>query len=104
MVRGIANVIFWCENLKIRRSLFFLPTLYRQCSTRPNLSVNNNQYEEVYLLIKNIPSTILISILLTGCLTKTNVCSSSIQPTIELQDFQKLTKNGKALFYTFDKN
>ncbi|WP_225211640.1 hypothetical protein, partial [Psychrobacter communis] len=27
-----------CENLKINRSLFFLPEIYIQCSTRPNLN------------------------------------------------------------------
>ena len=54
--------------------------------------------------MKNINFTIFISILLTGCIAKTNVCSPSIQPTIELQDFQRLTKNDKALFHTLDKN
>lgn len=54
--------------------------------------------------MKSINFIIFISILLTGCFAKTNVCSSSIQPTIELQDFQKLTENDKALLHTLDKN
>ena len=54
--------------------------------------------------MKSINFIIFICILLTGCFAKTNVCSLSIQPTIELQDFQKLTENDKALLHTLDKN
>jgi len=36
-----------CENLKINRSLFFLPLIYTQCSTRPNKDFIKNRNNDI---------------------------------------------------------
>ncbi|MGA6111812.1 hypothetical protein ACPESL_13920, partial [Psychrobacter pocilloporae] len=56
------TISFLCENLKINRSLFFLPLIYTQCSTRPNVIINRIQYslkynEDAKATIKSVGDT-----------------------------------------------
>lgn len=47
---------------------------------------------------------ILVSILLTGCLSDSNVCPNTLNPTVNIQNFQQLTDKDEASLLMIDKD
>ena len=55
-------------------------------------------------MIERITFTIFISTLLTGCLGDNNVCPNIINPTVNIQNFQKLTDKDEAILLMIDED
>ena len=47
---------------------------------------------------------IYVSMSLTGCLGNTNVCPNTINPTVNIQDFQQITDKDEASLLMVDRN